>query len=280
MCVQAEVQGKTMDGGIQLHTRSAKFGKVRSSMPQGCQPVSLLCPRCCCCCCSYCTEQELPLHLCVQHARVFLVHSGTLPLLLLLLLLLLCARQLSGGQLVTVHAKLVRKQRQHFTTLTGLDVDIIAGLNGLVWVSPHVPQSEDGVPQQQQQQQQQRQQPPPLAGVSEPSRTQREAVARVAGAVRALAALMLQIYPDAIREAYVVRVWLVLPAVPLQCPLAMTVWLALSPPVSSLHCRSQASVEAGVEIKDMTERGFLEILAQREVTRRRKESSAAAAGDH
>jgi hypothetical protein len=28
---QAEVQGKNQDGGIQLHTRSIKFGKVRTA---------------------------------------------------------------------------------------------------------------------------------------------------------------------------------------------------------------------------------------------------------
>jgi hypothetical protein len=34
MCLvlQAEVQGKNQDGGIQLHTRSSKFGKVGSSV--------------------------------------------------------------------------------------------------------------------------------------------------------------------------------------------------------------------------------------------------------
>lgn len=118
--------------------------------------------------------------------------------------------QLIGGQLVTINAKLVKKQRFHFTTLQGLDVDIIAGLNGLIWVSPHVPRAEDGTPVQQQQQQQQGGElidsaaaVAAAAAVAQgPSKDQREAVVRVAGAIRALAALMLQVYPGSIIEAY------------------------------------------------------------------------------
>jgi hypothetical protein len=101
-----------------------------------------------------------------------------------------------------------------------------AGLNGLIWVSPHIPRGEDGAPLQQQHQAA----PPPPAGLQQqqpstaaaaaggnpaaiaaaaaaargPSKQQREAVVRVAGAIRALAALMLQVYPDSIVEAYTV----------------------------------------------------------------------------
>ncbi|WIA09572.1 hypothetical protein OEZ85_008964 [Tetradesmus obliquus] len=194
--ISAEVQGKNQDGGIQLHTRSVKFGK------------------------------------------------------------------LSGGQLVVVQPKLVRKQRFHFTTLQGLDVDVIAGLNGLIWVSPHIPRGEDGAPLQQQQQAAapaaaEQQQPSTVAAAAGgnpaaiaaaaaaaggPSKQQREAVVRVAGAIRALAALMLQVYPDSIVEAYT------------------------------------ASIEAGVAVSDMSERRFLEVLAQREVARRRREAVHAADG--
>jgi exosome complex component RRP4 len=128
--------------------------------------------------------------------------------------------QLTGGQLVAINAKLVKKQRFHFTTLQGLDVDIIAGLNGLIWVSPHVQRLEDGTPAHQQQQQAQSQQQQQAGGgaaepvdsaaavaaaaaaAQGPSREQREAVVRVAGAIRALAALMLQVYPGSIIEAY------------------------------------------------------------------------------
>lgn len=122
------------------------------------------------------------------------------------------ALQLTGGQLVAINAKLVKKQRFHFTTLQGLDVDIIAGLNGLIWVSPHVQRLEDGTPAHQQQQQQAGGGAEPVdsaaavaaaaAAAQGPSREQREAVVRVAGAIRALAALMLQVYPGSIIEAY------------------------------------------------------------------------------
>eukprot|EP00775_Hariotina_reticulata_P011107 gene11107-11261_t len=106
--------------------------------------------------------------------------------------------KLTGGQLVIIDSKLVKKQRFHFTTLKGLDVDVISGLNGLIWVSPHIPRGEDGAP--------------------------------------------LQVYPEAIMRAY------------------------------------QASVEAGVAVKDMTGRKFLEVLAQQEVTRRHKETAAQVSG--
>jgi len=121
--------------------------------------------------------------------------------------------QLSGGQLVAINAKLVKKQRFHFTTLQGLDVDIIAGLNGLIWASPHVARLDDGTPAQQQREQQDAQGAADAVDSAEavaaaaaaaqgPSREQREAVVRVAGAIRALAALMLQVYPGSIIEAY------------------------------------------------------------------------------
>eukprot|EP00878_Enallax_costatus_P028397 GHUV01030672.1.p1 GENE.GHUV01030672.1~~GHUV01030672.1.p1 ORF type:complete len:341 (+),score=80.58 GHUV01030672.1:584-1606(+) len=166
--ISAEVQGKSHDGGIQLHTRSSKFGK------------------------------------------------------------------LGGGQLVAIHAKLVKKQRFHFTTLKGLDVDLIAGLNGLLWVSPHIQRAEDGTPLQDVMTKPTNTSSllgtlnPPgnpnpsladdpaaiaaaaaaAAAGSGPSLQQREAVVRVAGAIRALAALMLQVYPDSIVNAYQVRSWM------------------------------------------------------------------------
>jgi hypothetical protein len=40
----------------------------------------------------------------------------------------------------------------------------------------------------------------------------------------------------------------------------------------------QASIEAGIAVSDMTERRFLELLAQREVARRRREAVHAADG--
>jgi exosome complex component RRP4 len=180
--------------------------------------------------------------------------------LLLTLSLLLglssCAVQLTGGQLVLINAKLVKKQRFHFTTLQGLDVDIIAGLNGLIWVSPHVPRAEDGTPVQQQQQQQQQ-----LAGElldsaaavaaaaavqQGPSKQQREAVVRVAGAIRALAALMLQIYPGSIVEAYQVSVESGVAQLALLLPSVLWVVRCCSMPLrGSCALRMDADAKAG-----------------------------------
>jgi hypothetical protein len=68
-------------------------------------------------------------------------------------------------------------------------VDLILGLNGLVWVSPQVPRGPDGAP---------------LAAAAAASTTkeQREACVRVAAAIRALAALYLQVYPDSVADTY------------------------------------------------------------------------------
>jgi hypothetical protein len=52
--------------------------------------------------------------------------------------------QLAQGQLVVVHPGLIKRQRTHFATFEPLGVDAILGLNGLVWVAPHVARGEDG----------------------------------------------------------------------------------------------------------------------------------------
>jgi hypothetical protein len=75
-------------------------------------------------------------------------------------------------------------------------VDLVLGLNGLVWVCPHVARGPDGAPVQ----------PQTAAGAAAAAasitRAQREACVRVAGAIRALAALYLPIYPDAILDTH------------------------------------------------------------------------------
>ena len=80
--------------------------------------------------------------------------------------------------------------------LCGTGVDLILGLNGLIWVCPHVARGPDGAPVQ----------PPTAAGAAVAAasitRAQREACVRVAGAIKALAALYLPIYPDAILDTY------------------------------------------------------------------------------
>ncbi|GBF99994.1 exosome complex component-like [Raphidocelis subcapitata] len=166
--VSAEVQQVYHDGGVHLHTRSLKFGKL---------------------------EQ---------------------------------------GQLVVVHPGLVKRQRSHFISFEPLGVDAILGLNGLIWVGPHLPRGEDGAPA--------------AAGggggaaAAAPEREVRERAVRVAAAVRALAALHLQVFPSSITEAY------------------------------------QLSLEKGVAIKDVPQPAFLKLLAEHEAARRHNVMAAEAGG--
>lgn len=161
--ISAEVQQVYHDGGVHLHTRSLKFGKL------------------------------------VQ------------------------------GQLVAVHPSLIKRQRSHFASFDGLGVDAILGLNGLVWVAPHVARGDDGAALQG-------------AGQAPPPRDVRERAVRVAAAIRALAALHLQVFPATILDAY------------------------------------QLSVDRGVAVKDMLHQGFLGLLAQDEAARRHNQIAAEDAG--
>ncbi|KAI8466986.1 MAG: hypothetical protein J3K34DRAFT_460633 [Monoraphidium minutum] len=161
--ISAEVQQVYHDGGVHLHTRSLKFGKL------------------------------------VQ------------------------------GQLVTVHPGLIKRQRSHFVSFEALGVDAVLGLNGLVWVAPHVERGEDGAA---------------VCGdeLPPPPREVRERVVRAAAAIRALAALHLQVYPATILDTY------------------------------------QLSVDAGCPPKDMLQPDFLGRLAAAEAARRHNEAAAEAAG--
>ncbi|KAL4517171.1 hypothetical protein Ndes2437B_g06779 [Nannochloris sp. 'desiccata'] len=96
---------------------------------------------------------------------------------------------LSQGRVVRVPAELVRRQRHHFQQLENVDVDIILGCNGLVWITHHV------LDEQEQQQEQQKLNDGDLDNLKkerpEPNAQQRQAVARVAQSVIALAQLGL-----------------------------------------------------------------------------------------
>jgi exosome complex component RRP4 len=98
--------------------------------------------------------------------------------------------QLVGGRLVVVQQNLIRRQKQHFVALENCDVDLILGLNGFVWVAPHVEAAaqpgEAGADMVC---------PPVNAG-------QMENVARVARCIQALAALYFPIYPASIADVY------------------------------------------------------------------------------
>lgn len=103
--------------------------------------------------------------------------------------------KLANGQLVEVPPALIKRQKQHFTTLEGTGVQLILGLNGVIWVTA---ESE---------------QPPELAETSLVSDaqpavirditvTQRQAIARVANCIRALAKLYFSISATAIMDVY------------------------------------------------------------------------------
>lgn len=103
---------------------------------------------------------------------------------------------LSRGQIVSVPAQLVRRQRHHFQHLKPAGVDIILGCNGLVWVAPHTEQAsesqnrsgaliDEAVPRQQ---------------LAEPTKAERVAVARAAQAMLALAQLGLNLHGDSISK--------------------------------------------------------------------------------
>ena len=53
--------------------------------------------------------------------------------------------KLEGGMVVEVPPVLIKRQKQHFHHIKELDVDVIFGNNGWVWVGCHVePPLEDG----------------------------------------------------------------------------------------------------------------------------------------
>lgn len=43
--------------------------------------------------------------------------------------------KLSAGQLITVPANLIKRQKQHFHSLESIGVDLIIGCNGMVWIA-------------------------------------------------------------------------------------------------------------------------------------------------
>lgn len=97
--------------------------------------------------------------------------------------------KLGGGQLVCVPPYLVKRQKQHFHSLTEIGVDIIFGLNGSIWVAPEGQRGTEAGGQE-------------ADKISTTEGASRAAVCRVANAVRALAKLYLLIHPTSIMEVY------------------------------------------------------------------------------
>lgn len=110
--------------------------------------------------------------------------------------------KLARGLLVQVPPALVKRQKQHMTTLAGLGVDLVLGVNGLVWVAParigDAAQDATGMGDGM---------GDPLGGgaadaAPPPPVTAGEAAAavRVAAAIRALRALYFAVHPPRIAQ--------------------------------------------------------------------------------
>jgi exosome complex component RRP4 len=121
--------------------------------------------------------------------------------------------RLSHGQLALIPSSLIKRQPMHFQSLENIGVDVILGMNGFVWVTlpldRGIDDNENGV-----------------------SREDREKIARVAQAVRALGKLYFMIHRASIVGAY------------------------------------DLSVREGVETKEMMGGVFLKMLAEQEARSR------------
>ncbi|MEW5298223.1 MAG: hypothetical protein WDW36_001370 [Sanguina aurantia] len=105
--------------------------------------------------------------------------------------------KLIGGHALKVPHNLVKRQKQHFVSLAEQGVDLILGVNGLLWVAPHhtKPVSEDGRPEE----------PAPeavaAAAASQPcSVLECRAVSRASRALRSLADSNQPIFPAAVKQ--------------------------------------------------------------------------------
>ncbi|KAL3146314.1 hypothetical protein ABBQ32_003010 [Trebouxia sp. C0010 RCD-2024] len=103
--------------------------------------------------------------------------------------------KLANGQIVEVPPNLIKRQKQHFTTLEGTGVQLILGLNGVIWVSAESKQPPE-------------QANSPLVSEAQPvlvrdvSKAECHAIARVANCIRALATLYFSIHPASIISVY------------------------------------------------------------------------------
>lgn len=138
--------------------------------------------------------------------------------------------KLLGGQLVTVPAKLIKKQKQHFFAFEAIGVSFILGCNGLVWIYPSVV---DALKKDQGEEEDD--DPKALSRrISQSlSKQQIAATTRAANCIRALSSLYFLIHPTSIKEAY------------------------------------EMSVDRGIELRDMlTQDEFLNLLIRNEAQRR------------
>jgi exosome complex component RRP4 len=105
---------------------------------------------------------------------------------------------LKHGQLVAVPSNLIKRLKQHFTVLEGEGVDLVIGLNGFIWVSPHRDEGDaagagEGAAGEEED---------PRAPTRATTPAERERVVRVAAAIEALARCGAQVHPRAVSETY------------------------------------------------------------------------------
>lgn len=103
--------------------------------------------------------------------------------------------KLANGQIIGVPPALIKRQKQHFTSLEGTGVQLILGLNGIIWVSAEIKQT----PEQNHSSLVSEAQPVTVRDVSV---SERQAIARVANCIRALAKLYFSIHPASILNVY------------------------------------------------------------------------------
>jgi hypothetical protein len=196
--VSAEVQALHQEGGVALQTRTLKFGRllagqlvtVAPSLVKrqkqhfvAMQEIGGRRRRCCCwlagrrrCCAS-------PAGCCWS------TRPSPSP----------CLRPPAPCPIAPPPGPITRPNTTHPHPPAPAGVELILGVNGMVWVAPYVQRRDDGSL------------PDPLPAFGAEAR---QAVVRVAGAIRALAQLHLMVYPAAISETCVERP---LPACPLAC---------------------------------------------------------------
>lgn len=90
--------------------------------------------------------------------------------------------KLKGGQLISVPSSLIPRQKQHFSPIGDTGVNVILGVNGLIWISAH-PSTDD-------------------AASEMPSAQQQLRISRTSNAIRVLAKLNFSITPLRILEIY------------------------------------------------------------------------------
>mmetsp|Transcript_30153 Transcript_30153/g.55104 ORF Transcript_30153/g.55104 Transcript_30153/m.55104 type:complete len:321 (-) Transcript_30153:15-977(-) len=116
--------------------------------------------------------------------------------------------KLKHGHLLRVPANLIRRQKQHFHTVEGMNVQVIIGCNGLIWISPFNPTApeenekmNDGDDEANKSDIEDEKSDDERKALIV-TRAQLEHCARFANSIRVLAKLHLPIYPGSISQVF------------------------------------------------------------------------------